>query len=115
MINLLQCENECDDYSIEYQQHTAIDNLFGSVAHLPGVSEKTSNPQSICGGSDRKVVGELESRANKAQVNPDDCSDRSAQTLRYKRTGRSSTHNTDSRRCGHIRAHQDTGQNQQPE
>jgi hypothetical protein len=112
---LLQCEDESDDYGIEYQQYSAVNNLLCLVTHLLRISEETRYSESIRSGCNCQIIGKLKSRADKTQINPDYGGDRPAETPGYQRTGCRSAHNADSRRCGHICTHEQARQKQQPE
>jgi len=61
------------------------------------------------------VVGELKSGADQTKVDADDGGGNATQPGRYQRARCCASHHADTRRHRHVRTHQNTGQDEQPE
>ena len=85
------------------------------LAHLLRISKEAGNTEGVSDGGDSQVVRKLKCRANKTEIDTDDGGDGPTQMPSEQRTGRGTTGHSDARRRSHVRAHEDSGQDEQPE
>ena len=85
------------------------------LSYFVRVSEEAGHAEGISSGGDGQVVGKLEGRANKTEIDSYHGGDRTTQTTGDQGARCGTADDTDSRGHCHIRAHQDTGQEEQPQ